>query len=540
MSYCSYWLGVALFSAGPFFPILVLGQSEFPGSTASANSSVLVNATERETATATISPTIWGILNNNYDNSIDNMNEEITSLLFENPWQQATFPANSSSSTASGSGWDAKNGTERISLLLAIPLSYEDQAKLDPGFSQLVSAMMAIDHFNERNPVIVDELNSTSAARGNINNKNNYTWGDIMQDCNLQIDYDSLILMDTGTIENRGMGTIMGNLRKHPHAIAGPYNDIPALELSVIASSLHIPMVAHRGLDHNLLRPKMHPFLTQVNPDLVAEMQFLTDYLRHVGRLDYIAVLHSANTDSSLQRLEAFRTIAHHDSNITHIQSFGYTSAGTPRDSITSVRSISLAMEQIKATGYRSIVWLSPFLDNDSIEVGKAATKQGLDQGDHFWVFQGGSEVSVPSTLTPEALSLDIFRYLRGGAYLTTFEWFESRHFDNNFLTAWKQLDASFAKRVRDILPFTVEEIDSGGWYDFLDKEPNNATAGQFEKFPPDDFFSNPTDATLPAYGSIYMYDAVMSIALGACHAVKSIQKNSTQFMSGETHQTGM
>ena len=534
---CPYWLLFAvLFSAGPSFPALVVGQSEIPESTASTNSSAIansLNSTKTETATATINPSSGGILNNNN-------NSNITPELFENPWQQAAFSANSSSSTDNGSEWGAKNDTEQISLLLAIPLSYRGQAKLDPGFSQLVSAMMAIDHFNERNPAIVEELNSTSAARGSSNSSINQTWGEIMQDCNIQIDYDSLILMDTGTVENRGMRTIIGNLQKHPHAIAGPYNDIPALELSVIASSLHIPMVAHRGLDHNLLRPKNHPFLTQVNPDLVAEMQFLADYLRHVGRQDYIAVLYSANTDSSLQRLEAFRTIAYHGANMTHFQSFGYTSSETPRDRITSVRSISLAIEQIKHTGYRSIVWLSPFLDNDAVEVGKAAAQQGLDQGDHFWVIQGGSEVSTPSTLTPEALTLDMFRYLRGAAYLTTFEWFGSRRFDNVFLRAWKKLDASFAQRVRDILPFTAEEIDRGGWYDFLEEEQNNATARQGETFPPDDYFSNPTDAALPAYGAIYMYDAVMSIALGACHAAKSIQKNNTPIMSGETHQVGM
>ena len=485
------WL-VVLLSAAQLLPPFVVGQ----------------NQTESTTMGATIGP------------SFRDMNSMGSNL--ENPWQ-AAFSPNASR------GLGGRNGTQ-LSLLVAIPLSYKGQPKLDPGFSHLVSALMAIDHFNERNPIIVKELNASAPATTNTG---------IIQDCKIQIDYDSLIIMDTGTVENKAMGIIMGNLPNHPNAIAGPYNEIPATEFSVIASSLRIPMVTHRGLDHNLLQPKKHPFLTQVNPDLVAEMQFLADYLRHVGRQDYVAILYNANEDSSLQRLEAFRSIAQ-GLYMNNVQSFGYMSldleTSQNRSTVHDVRTIALAVEQIKESGYRTIVWLSPFFDADATKVGMAPQKHGLDQGDHLWVFGGGSEASTPSTLTSEVLSLDIMQFVRGAAYLTPYETFETQRVESDFMKAWKQLDASFVQRVRDINPF--DQYQAGGWYDFLQADFDLTVLDN--NFPPDDYFTNPAGITFPAFGSIYMYDAVMSIALGACNAVKSNITNSALVMSGEAHQAGI
>jgi len=79
----------------------------------------------------------------------------------------------------------------------------------------------------------------------------------------------------------------------------------------MLADSLGIPMVSHDVKDHDLLVPKKNPFASQVNPGLFAEMEYLGSYLQHVGRKDYIAVMYCANADESLQRVEAFKDVAH-------------------------------------------------------------------------------------------------------------------------------------------------------------------------------------------------------------------------------------
>ena len=85
----------------------------------------------------------------------------------------------------------------------------------------MASALIAVDHFNERNPAVVSELSSL--------------------DCNISI--GNISVLDTGTNNHLAIEDLVSLQR--PHAIVGPYNEIPALELSVFATSLKIPIVAH-------------------------------------------------------------------------------------------------------------------------------------------------------------------------------------------------------------------------------------------------------------------------------------------------------
>jgi len=90
----------------------------------------------------------------------------------------------------------------------------------ETGFFHLASAMMAIDHFNERNPTIVPELAEEQ----------------FMRDCPVQIDYNLLQVIDTDRASRQQsmMAMVMANAETTPlpNAIAGPTDDLAAMGTS--------------------------------------------------------------------------------------------------------------------------------------------------------------------------------------------------------------------------------------------------------------------------------------------------------------------
>lgn len=447
-----------------------------------------------------------------------------------------------------------------LAILLALPLTYKGVPSISPGLLQLTAAVLAIENFNQRNTSIVPELED-------------------IQDCPIQIDYDKLILLDTGTLESNALKEVLSEKYDYlPNVIVGPYNEIPALELSVMASSLRIPMLSHRATDHNFLLPNKHPMVTQVNPDLYAEVEFLGDYLVHIGRKDYIAVLYAANSDSAIQRLEAFRGVATKKWGIQNIQAFGYYSKFTPISSEAEVPTIKEAVEKLAVTGYRTIVWITPSFDDDVVPVGMEASKHSLDTGNHLWIMAAAMEIDKPfesdpmpvnisseemgstlelpfgsiqeifnSDLSDDQIELglqsmapflaNIFdvasnhnsspRFMFNSAYLGHSEegYDQSRWNSSTFMKVWMGLDRTFYDKVQGLNnDITMEEYQKEWAQSLLfglalgwlkaDNLPRY-------RFPPDDFFSKPISYfTAPVGGAFNLYDAIMSAGLGACHAV--------------------
>ena len=446
-----------------------------------------------------------------------------------------------------------------LSMLLALPLTYKGVPSISPGLLQLSTAVMAIEHFNQRDTSIVPELEN-------------------IQDCPIQIDYDKLILLDTETLESNALKKILSEKYDYvPNVIVGPYNEIPALELSVMASSLRIPMISHRAMDHNFLLPNKHPMVTQVNPDLYAEVEFLGDYLVHTERKDYIAVLYAANSDSAIQRLEAFRGVATKKWGIQNIRAFGYYSKAMPLSSEAEVPTIEEAFQKLAATGYRTVVWITSYIDDDMVPVGMEASKHGLDTGNHLWVLLAAFQVDKPfaietipadinsegsgSTLlspfgdikemfgsdmpddqielglqsmapllanfTVDAMDQNtITRFMYNSAFLGQNEdgYDKSQWNSSKFMKAWMRLDQTFYDKVQGLNDIAMAEYQSEwghallvglalGWL-------NSDNLPRY-RFPPEDFFSKPIPYfTAPVGGAFNLYDAIMSAGLGACHAV--------------------
>ena len=159
----------------------------------------------------------------------------------------------------------------------------------DPGFFHLAAAQLAVEHFNTRNATVVRELKTN-----------------LVQNCN--VTFGQVQAVDTGTDRHQAMEYIVENLQYQqstttsslpPDAIAGAYNDIPALELSVLATGIQAPLVATRLLDPNLLLPARHPYFTHVAADFDSEMKFVATYLQHIQRTKYVAVIYPSSSGSS-------------------------------------------------------------------------------------------------------------------------------------------------------------------------------------------------------------------------------------------------
>lgn len=93
--------------------------------------------------------------------------------------------------------------------------------------------MLAIDHFNTRNAtMVVPELAQ-------------------LQDCSVQLNLGAVF--DTGTVGHMASRSFQKKATT-PCAMAGPFNDGPALELSALATASEIPIVVHRAVSDRLMR----------------------------------------------------------------------------------------------------------------------------------------------------------------------------------------------------------------------------------------------------------------------------------------------
>ncbi|CAB9497797.1 expressed unknown protein (Partial), partial [Seminavis robusta] len=92
-------------------------------------------------------------------------------------------------------------------MLIAVPLSKNNQTVLDPGWFHMAAALLAVDHFNTRNDSIVRELGE-------------------LQECGIQ--FGNVVAVDTGTNSHQAMEYVVEQLQEMGpvDSIAGPYNEI--------------------------------------------------------------------------------------------------------------------------------------------------------------------------------------------------------------------------------------------------------------------------------------------------------------------------
>jgi len=261
------------------------------------------------------------------------------------------------------------NGTASVSI------SGEDKG--NPGHTMMAAALMAMEHFNARNTSVVEEL------------------PDLVQGCNVQFDMDASKAFDTGTVGHMASHLLVEEGRI-PCAIAGPFNDLPALDLSSMAQAARFPLVAHRAYDARVNSDIFHPYTSLVYPGMIESSTVMVDYLIHKGRTDFVSLLYTV-AEVNVQRREtlalaldaAGMTWASYsfffDNGVPQPQNEDYDQGWSPLE----------ALKQVKDRGYRTIV---VFLEDSFREfpvLADAAEELGMNNGDYFWSWFGVFEPAL-------------------------------------------------------------------------------------------------------------------------------------------------
>jgi hypothetical protein len=97
-----------------------------------------------------------------------------------------------------------------------------DSTQVNPGFSHMAAAVLAVDHFNARDASVVPELSQ-----------------EIYSTCNVSFDTSKSMFFDTESMTHQAALSLNAYVNQVglPCAIAGPFNEIPAMALSVGATT---------------------------------------------------------------------------------------------------------------------------------------------------------------------------------------------------------------------------------------------------------------------------------------------------------------
>lgn len=318
----------------------------------------------------------------------------------------------------------------------------------NPGFTQMIAAILAVEVFNARDSTIVPELAlpvyqncaiQLADMHGSTQNQN--------QNNNIS----SSAVFNTRTVGHSAAESLLLQT-DYPCAVVGPFNDMPAQELSSLAAAAHFPVTVHRAFNLRVVSDTFSPYTSQVYPDMERTAAQLVQFLLHKGRTDYVAFLYTL-TDTGVQQSTIF-SLAFEESCLQHHTTISYISPSeTPRgrpapvsedessskksssrsnsntcisssgsttgtststtDEETVASSVRRALEQVVRTGYRTIVLAMAVPIRELPVIANAAQELGLLSGEYFWIFTGNID---PMLLTVNNTNLT--NLMAGSAWL--------------------------------------------------------------------------------------------------------------------------
>jgi hypothetical protein len=327
----------------------------------------------------------------------------------------------------------------------------------------MASALLAMETFNARNASVVPELGDP-----------------VFQDCDIQMDIENSLVFNTGSHGHQAAQSFSAQ-DELPCAIVGPFNDMPAEELSVLATSFKIPLTVTRAFNLRAISDEFSPYSTQIYPDLTDSVQNLVDYLLLRERTDFIATVYTL-TDTGTQRSEII-SLALSETMIQH-EMVAFVTPG--QDSFqNSTRTVRTALERVKQLGFRTIVLAMEFSLQEIPLIADMAEELGLNNGDYMWILFGDADPGILYTN-----NTNINKLIRGSAWLGPVGLEQSPA-----VTAWHEQTSTMTDKVNAANP--MEPGETGYFF----AEPN--------------FFQ----IYAPQFGDDFMFDAVMATAMGACLA---------------------
>lgn len=383
---------------------------------------------------------------------------------------------------------------EQISPLLLSLIPFSDQHagpnypqhKIDFGFTHMAAALLAVDHFNERNPIVVPELLTSK-------------W---MQNCSVKL--PTPVFANTNTdvrTTSRYLVTVPQNKFS---AIVGPYRNDPARTAARFALGLNIPLISHGALFDGLGSPRSYPLTGRTVPQLRAVSEVVISYMIHHGRTDYLATIAPVHEDGNQYRTTMDG--AARRANFTRHQLYTYGAARRPEEMFVPNVGIGYAIQNIKEAGFRNIFVAMSSAQKDLPIFAKYAEEFGMNNGEYFWMIDGEVDFTLVANLASRDVTIS--KFVRGMMAVRCLDGFDANPEHDRMLEAWRSQNASFVDRLNALNP--IQDESKVGYF--------RASSSYF-------------NTHMPQRGAGFMYDAVISVAMGQCMQISqsSTTGNHTQ-----------
>lgn len=342
------------------------------------------------------------------------------------------------------------------------------------GFSHAAAALLALDQFQDRSKSVVPEL--PMLAMG----------------CSVDWNISAVDSESSGAGTVNALYDLVTSNNPFQAVVGGyQYGEIPALDLTTTANGMAIPSVAYGGSNLRVVQFSQFPFSTRTYPDTLALGQPLIDYLSMtLNRTNYYGLISPAFSEVAAQLQQQVQTQAtemtHMDMNMEmSLETYAVQYRVTPT---LPGNSAVEALQEMKITGYRTLLL---FLDNWEVELpimAQAAAATGMDTAGYLWVLVGNLQIPY---LTSDMISEPVKAFLTGSLLIQPvepFNWIMMNEKDP-FLNVWKNQGPDFVSRVNAMTPDGIAF---------------HADADYFQQY-------------APQSGAAFLFDAVMSIFLGAC-----------------------
>eukprot|EP00980_Cylindrotheca_fusiformis_P010016 scaffold2214_cov139-Cylindrotheca_fusiformis.AAC.13 len=343
------------------------------------------------------------------------------------------------------------------------------------GFSLLATALMAKDHFNERDTRVVPALKDYESC---------------------SVTFPDSWLLDSRYSRTHVVDELLGIMLASDSpeeticAVIGPSDPRANEGASVVTENLHIPQIAYETIDRRLAPNTDFPTFVRGIPAATDIAPSIGDFIqRDFWRRDFIGLIYDQSDYG-----EQFEYPIEDEGEI-----LGYltiTEHVVPGDLNTTKDSLGEA----KQSGFHTTVFVGdkPYLLSELAEVAIDIDGGTLVGDDYIWFFTG--DMAPPEMFHTMRYEVDSpeDKLLRGSALFTNYDPFIYNPEGDAFLEAWKNQNDTMLERLRALHPLSP---DDGAYY--------MGESGYFQNEVPSQYAS-------------FLFDAIINAGMAACRSVES------------------
>ncbi|KAL7549758.1 hypothetical protein ACHAWF_013033 [Thalassiosira exigua] len=341
-------------------------------------------------------------------------------------------------------------------------------------FDHMAAALMAIDHFNAKDPSVVSELASSELAS-----------------CDVEIPViPGWTIADGGDFTTTAVAALLDAAEERPICgVVGPYRNKAMLGAAHVTGAMEAPLISYGAADSAKIgRVHLYPLTSKITADEYDRAEAVMDYIKNYRGRDYVTLLHTTDlVDGPLKVMDhAAKKYGVH---------LNTEAIKPPFSKTEGPFSVPNAMQRIKDSGYRTVI-VALYTSSYWKHIEKYADAYGLIGADagYFWMSYDTTELSKLTAKTDSAARQ---RLLNGAGTVRVLDGFAFKGEEDNFLRSWRANNSTFVRRLNEINPIQdTGEADPPGYYRA-----------------DDDYFQT----HFPSPASAYMYDSIIALGIGAC-----------------------